>query len=82
MKAFQVTVCLFQVSDAIASCRSQAPRDMTACDEPRPQDCTHDYRPDCGYLPGEGQSKTNGNSCTACTDPAVTGWRSGRCKDN
>ena len=82
MKALQVTVCLFVVSVAIASCRSQAPRDMTACDEPRPQVCTHDYRPVCGYLPGDGGWKTYGNSCTACSDPAVAGWRSGPCKDD
>ena len=81
MKVLQVAASLCLVSVAIAGCRSPAPRDMTACDEPRPQVCTHDYRPVCGYVPGEDRWKTYGNSCTACSDPAVAGWQAGPCKE-
>lgn len=82
MNATQITACLLLVSVAASGCRSQLPRDMTACDEPRPEVCTHDYRPVCGYMPGEDRWKQFGNGCTACSDPAVAGWRAGPCGEN
>ena len=52
---------------------------MVACTEPRPQVCTQDYRPVCAML-HEGGFKTYANGCSACSDPAVTGYREGACE--
>ena len=49
---------------------------MTPCPEPRPQICTMDYRPVCATLQ-DGSVKTYSNGCSACTDPAVTGYQEG-----
>lgn len=45
---------------------------MTACQDPRPQICTLDYRPVCGQLTN-GETKTYGNACMACGDASVIG---------
>jgi len=60
-----------------------------ACNEPRPQICTREYRPVCGTrdtgircvtTPCASQEhKTYGNACTACSDPKVIEYRSGEC---
>jgi hypothetical protein len=52
--------------------------EMVACTEPRPQVCTQDYRPVCALLQ-DGGLKTYSNGCSACSDPAVTGYREGVC---
>ncbi len=49
-----------------------------ACADPRPQVCTHDYRPACG-LRRDGGRKTYGNACSACSDPAVVTQAAGAC---
>ena len=60
------------------------------CAEPRPQACTRDWRPVCG-LRDTGvrcvttpcpswETRTYGNACTACADPAVARWRPGECQ--
>jgi len=51
---------------------------MTACQDPRPQACTADYRPVCGQLTN-GETKTYGNACSACGDAAVIGSFPGEC---
>ena len=51
---------------------------MTACEDPRPQICTLDYRPACGQLTN-GETTTYGNACMACGDPAVIGSFEGEC---
>jgi hypothetical protein len=57
-----------------------APADpiLTQCVDPRPQVCTREYRPACGESE-DGSTKTYGNACTACSDPAVVGHRPGEC---
>ena len=52
---------------------------MVTCPETRPQICTHEYRPVCAQLQ-DGSLKTYSNGCTACSDPAVAGYRAGACE--
>jgi alkaline phosphatase D len=52
---------------------------ITTCPEPRPQVCTREYRPVCAQL-RDGSFKTYSNGCSACSDPAVTGYREGACE--
>jgi hypothetical protein len=54
-------------------------QEMVACPEVRPQICTHEYRPVCAQLQ-DGSLKTYSNGCTACSDPAVSGYREGACE--
>lgn len=62
------------------SAPQDAPDDptLTRCVDPRPQVCTHEYRPVCGESE-DGSAKTYGNACTACSDPDVAGHRPGEC---
>jgi alkaline phosphatase D len=53
---------------------------LIACPEPRPEVCTQEYRPVCAKLP-DGSVKTYSNGCSACTDPAVTGFRQVACEE-
>ena len=56
-----------------AGCQSDAPRnDLTLCPEPRPQICTREYMPVCGYNSADDSWKTYGNPCSACADSAVS----------
>ena len=50
------------------------------CDEPRPQVCTMEFAPVCARLAGGG-SKEFSSPCTACADPAATGYDKGRCQE-
>ena len=54
-------------------------QEMVTCPETRPQICTHEYRPVCAELQ-DGSLKTYSNGCTACSEPAVTGYREGACE--
>ena len=49
------------------------------CPELRPEMCTMDYNPVCGYL-SDGTFKTSSNGCNACTDPEVVSYSEGECK--
>jgi len=48
------------------------------CTDPRPEICTREYLPVCARLE-DGRQKTYSNGCTACSDPAVTGYQPGEC---
>jgi hypothetical protein len=76
--ALLAMVILFGCSGGSAP--QDAPDDptLTRCVDPRPQVCTHEYRPVCGESE-DGSAKTYGNACTACSDPAVVGHRPGEC---
>ena len=52
---------------------------FTTCPKPRPQICTREYNPVCGQLQN-GTVKTYATGCTACSDPAVTGYITGACR--
>lgn len=68
-------------------------RVSTTCPEQRPQMCTQQYDPVCGYW-SEGvpckpgvpcpaiaviKKKTYSNSCSACSDKKVKGYTKGQC---
>ena len=52
--------------------------EMKACEDPRPEVCTLDYRPVCGQ-PGDSETQTYGNACMACGDASVIGFFDGEC---
>lgn len=66
-------------------CKSPAPIDelTTTCTDPRPQVCTFQYNPVCALEPGTAKNnwqwKTHGNGCSACSQPAVLGYKQGEC---
>lgn len=55
------------------------------CPRKRPQVCTKEYKPVCGYtdiqcfVPPCPNYQTYGNACTACSDPTVLGYSAGAC---
>lgn len=66
---------------ALTGCVANEPAlqpDLVFCESPRPQMCTREYRPVCGYksAPGDRQYLTQsyGNACTACADSEVKGF--------
>lgn len=52
--------------------------DLILCEEPRPQICTHEYKPACAKFI-DGHSKTYATGCNSCTDKAVVGYTAGSC---
>ena len=52
---------------------------LTTCEDPRPQVCTLQYQPVCGFSSVDG-FKTYSNACSACSDEIVTGHRPGACE--
>lgn len=57
---------------------SSAP-ELTTCEDPRPQVCTLQYQPVCGFSSAD-EFKTYSNACSACSDEIVTGHRPGACE--
>ena len=53
--------------------------DAIKCPELRPEMCTMDYNPVCGYL-SDGTFKTYANGCSACSEPKVSTYTQGECK--
>jgi len=56
-------------------------KELTICTDPRSKACTRDYRPVCALLNND-TFKTFPNGCTACAEPAVTGYRGQTCEDS
>jgi hypothetical protein len=58
---------------------------FNACDpNNRPEVCTLQYAPVCGYIhncEGGACTSTFGNDCSACADSTVDGWVDGACED-
>lgn len=52
--------------------------ELIQCTSPKPQVCTREYRPVCGFE-NDGDLKTFSNSCTACSSPKVTSYCEGDC---
>jgi len=50
----------------------------TQCELPRPDACTQEYRPVCGFTL-DAKSKTYGNACAACADKEVVRHTPGPC---
>lgn len=76
MKPALAMACMWSI---VAGCTATAPEpDLELCTDPRPQMCTREYNPVCATL-ADGSTKTYATGCTACSDPAVTGWVMGAC---
>ncbi len=52
---------------------------LTTCEDPRPQVCTLQFQPVCGFSSAD-EFKTYSNACSACSDEIVTGHRPGACE--
>lgn len=50
----------------------------TLCSEPRPEVCTREYDPVCGYK-SDGTYKTYSNACSVCTKKEIIGYKNGAC---
>jgi hypothetical protein len=61
-----------------ATPESQSESPATRCSDPRPQVCTREYMPVCGYRE-DGSTHTYGNDCTACSDANAVGHTPGAC---
>jgi len=69
----------------------QTDNQLTLCKEPRPQVCTREYRPVCATLKadtpcdkddcGTEHKKTYATGCTACANPSVLSYSSGKCEN-
>ena len=67
-----------------------ADKTFTDCQDPRPEACTQQYDPVCGLRDTgircittpcpSSEWKTYSNSCTACSDPDVSGYWPGECE--
>ena len=59
----------------------QKNNNIVSCKDPRPQICTMDYNPICGFI-SENQTKTFSNGCTACSDAKVISYVDKICQDD
>lgn len=84
---------LIVIISCLGACANQSvetllPDGSIVCSEPRPQICTREYRPVCGYTlngdsGGEQNSyseKTYATGCTACAHPEVKAYRPQACE--
>lgn len=55
------------------------PETAIICEEPRPQMCTMDYRPACGFQSST-EANTYSNTCSACSHTDVKWVLEGECK--
>ena len=53
--------------------------DMIACEMPRPEVCSREFRPVCG-LHNDGKYKTYATACSACSNKQTTSYYKGVCK--
>ncbi len=51
---------------------------FTACEDPRSQACTREYRPVCGLI-DTGELNTFANACTACASESTVGFYPDAC---
>jgi hypothetical protein len=63
----------------LSACASE-PVATSACTDPRPLVCTMIFNPTCGVL-AAGGTREFASPCTACADPAVSGYIAGPCPE-
>lgn len=51
---------------------------LIQCISPKPQICTREYRPVCGFEE-DGNHQSYSNACTACASPDVISYYEGDC---
>ena len=80
-RTLAVVVLLFSVLlQGCMSTQSQPQSEgklLVKCEEPRPEICTQQYTPVCGY--SNKAMKTYSNGCSACADRTVTSYSEGVC---
>ncbi len=59
----------------------QKNNNIVSCKDPRPQMCTMDYNPVCGFI-SPNQIKTFSNGCVACSDSKVLSHTNNVCRDD
>lgn len=81
-------IVFLAVVSVLAGCMASKPvaeSELVLCESPRPEMCTREYRPVCGYksAPGDRQYLTQsyGNACTACADSEVKGFVAEGCPE-
>ena len=65
--------------------------EWVACEDPRPEMCTYEYRPVCAARDNgircvttpcdSTDARTYGNACSACADPKVISYVAGACEE-
>ncbi len=70
------TGCVY-VPGEVARENAKSREDMEACPEIRPQLCTMDYTPVCGFT--DSGRETFSNGCGACANAEVIGYIAGEC---
>lgn len=84
----KVMVMLVIIS-CLGACANQPvetliPVGAITCSEPRPQICTREYRPVCGYTYNNSSNsiseKTYATGCTACAHPSVEAYLPQACE--
>ena len=73
-------ICFCQLM-IISSCAADVilQEGETKCFSPRPEVCTRQYEPVCGYLEG-GKWQTFANACEACANKMVIKYHGGSCE--
>ena len=72
---------LLFIYSCLSACTTKADviKGYTACVEPRPDICTMNYMPVCGFRNNK-ESKTYSNACTACADSEVISYIAHACE--
>ena len=84
MKAMNKLLPLFLILFAtlcFTSCDTNSDNEIIVdnkCTEPRPEVCTMEHDPACGYK-SDGTSKTYSSGCSACTEKEIIGFNKGEC---
>ena len=80
MKKLLPLFLILFVAPCLAGCDTNSDNKIldTTCSEPRPEVCTREYAPVCGYN-SDGASKTYSNGCTACAEEEIIGYKNGEC---
>lgn len=87
MKSIKIKILSVLIMFVLFSCantkvdegETQATEEMIQCELPRPQICTREYRPVCGFMQ-DGNHKTFANACEACANINVGGYFKNECK--
>lgn len=80
MKKLIPLILILFVALCFAGCDTNKDNETldTMCSEPRPEVCTREYAPVCGYKL-DGTFKTYSNGCSACTDKEIIGYKNDEC---
>ena len=81
-------IVFLAVVSVLAGCMANKPvagPDLVLCESPRPEMCTREYQPVCGYKSTTGDRQYHlqsyGNACAACADSEVKGFVAEDCPE-